>query len=1578
MDIKYNDGNYLISNNLSNISYAVNTNNTNNRLIYSFNIFPFSNMQYINHSIYLSQLSILYKLDIYYSFQFLNYNNNAKVINAIDDYDILDIVLVNNNYKMYSSINYSLTHFLNSTTPKYYLVDKKTKTKYYFNDYANYPYKIEYIDGRIETINLSYSQITSIECNGERIVFNTTSTTLEMTSQKYNNLVLIGKTKLQLLNNNNLRINFNVYDYDSNDEIYVEKYVTSFNINNSSSILTIEDLLKKLVVKFIYSQSKIITIDEGYIVSNTTDIVSTTSISYNNYVTTIQKDNKIIKLFYDNNNMIRYIIDDNKYIKYYTYNNDYLLSYESNYVKNVSLFNNNLLSFDIENYYDEDDQEYEFDIDLSQSQTIPTDLASFIDSNDIFHIEGYGSLYKEIYKYGEENDDTSLLFFYKIISGNFYVEIRYYGESISHTFLVKQINSNINNDFSPFIMGLKPSYLYNKIKISLLINGEIYINTPKINRYHMGNYYFYDNNYNISTISSTNGLTNYTYNSNNNITKKETTENIVTYVRDSRENILTETLDDYEITKTYDAYNRVLTISDTNYTYLYNYQEEIVDGEYKFRINKYKENQDNTTTLIESSLYDNNGRLLYYQNYETDRTDSYSYNGACLIYKRQNQINSNMYYNIYNNISQIEDNYNNSYNFLYTNNKISTVKYRNNNILASITYDNKDRVITKSFNGTYNISYLENPKQNLIYYNNNLKYTINYNNYDLVTSDGYNSIIYDDNDNLEIDFINLYYFYYLKNSLGYKSLNNTIYNYLYTNKIYGYSKLKDDPYYANITYHNDSDINVVNSSNTTILKYDDKFYQLSNNLLSTSNDGEPRFQKQDYKLFYYDSTIDSYATLLYGTKIKYETEIYNEGIIELEFKLENRNLEQLIIRLKSSYRDIKLYRDTNNKLNISTSTNNTYNSNYIISSNAWYKIKIKLITTSLYVYIKGIDDESYTCYTYTIQTYNDDEFYIELGKTDNYYNLMTTFGLIRNLYFSTSIIRENSYINVYKNDEYSKYNELKYLRFKYENKNSIDVVRDVFHNEQTSYVHNHENERLKLIRRKVYNRNNNSLNEIIIFDTYMNNYICYENIVDIDLPGTLLNGIKYYSYTYDSRNRLTKEDIYLDHGTSNYLYGFSYEYDASNNITKYKELDSNNTILKQIQFNYNSSCKYRLDSISVTENNSTTTYNVTYDNTTGLLPISFMGNSFTYEGKRLIGYNNYNYEYNVYGRRIRKYLSDNSIDIKYYYDVNNNLLFEDRGTYKIKYLYDTNNEIYSLVFDRSINTFDINVYFYIKDEHGVIHAISDVDGNIIGRYEYNGYGLITNIIQNNDTLNIMNINPLRYKTYYYDIESEMYYLNNRYYNPMLCRFITPDSYEYIEVTNVDSYNLYTYCYNNPVMYSDPEGNYGILTALFVGALIGAAVGGAFETTKQLFNNGGDWSKLNLGTIVSSVFLGGVLGAVGGIGSSTFGTFLAGASTMSAFKIGGWYTISMGLSFAGGFLGYSIDKGINKDEWKLNEALINGGMAMISGTFSFVVGSFSKVLYFQTSSITEKITNQFFTDVFSQPITWLLDLLIRKL
>lgn len=87
------------------------------------------------------------------------------------------------------------------------------------------------------------------------------------------------------------------------------------------------------------------------------------------------------------------------------------------------------------------------------------------------------------------------------------------------------------------------------------------------------------------------------------------------------------------------------------------------------------------------------------------------------------------------------------------------------------------------------------------------------------------------------------------------------------------------------------------------------------------------------------------------------------------------------------------------------------------------------------------------------------------------------------------------------------------------------------------------------------------------------------------------------------------------------------------------------------------------------------------------------------------------------------------------------------------------------------------------------HAVLDANGNDIS----------------DDLTNIGNLNPFRYRGYFYDTETELYYLQTRYYDPEVGRFIMIDSVEYLDPESINGLNLYAYCGNNPVMFTDPNG-----------------------------------------------------------------------------------------------------------------------------------------------------------------------------
>ena len=92
-----------------------------------------------------------------------------------------------------------------------------------------------------------------------------------------------------------------------------------------------------------------------------------------------------------------------------------------------------------------------------------------------------------------------------------------------------------------------------------------------------------------------------------------------------------------------------------------------------------------------------------------------------------------------------------------------------------------------------------------------------------------------------------------------------------------------------------------------------------------------------------------------------------------------------------------------------------------------------------------------------------------------------------------------------------------------------------------------------------------------------------------------------------------------------------------------------------------------------------------------------------------------------------------------------------------------------------------------------------------------------------DATFIGHISPLRYRGYYYDRETRLYYLQSRYYDFANCRFINADGQ--LSVVDFSAVNLFAYCGNNPVNYIDPSGHVFMLITAAIGAVVGGVIGG---------------------------------------------------------------------------------------------------------------------------------------------------------
>ena len=110
----------------------------------------------------------------------------------------------------------------------------------------------------------------------------------------------------------------------------------------------------------------------------------------------------------------------------------------------------------------------------------------------------------------------------------------------------------------------------------------------------------------------------------------------------------------------------------------------------------------------------------------------------------------------------------------------------------------------------------------------------------------------------------------------------------------------------------------------------------------------------------------------------------------------------------------------------------------------------------------------------------------------------------------------------------------------------------------------------------------------------------------------------------------------------------------------------------------------------------------------------------------------------------------------------------------------------------------------------------DSAGEVKGSYTYNAWGEL--ISSSGD---MADINPLRYRGYYYDEDLDFYYLHTRYYDPVICRFVGPDD-NISTGQGIIGNNMFAYCGNNPVSRSDDNGDFWHLVA---GGIIGGIIGG---------------------------------------------------------------------------------------------------------------------------------------------------------
>ena len=289
------------------------------------------------------------------------------------------------------------------------------------------------------------------------------------------------------------------------------------------------------------------------------------------------------------------------------------------------------------------------------------------------------------------------------------------------------------------------------------------------------------------------------------------------------------------------------------------------------------------------------------------------------------------------------------------------------------------------------------------------------------------------------------------------------------------------------------------------------------------------------------------------------------------------------------------------------------------------------------------------------------------------------------------------------------------------------------------------------------------------------------------------------SYTYDKLNQLTRENNQELNKT------FVYSYDNGGNLTTVKTYDY--TIVEDLTGLEPSTDTYeygdsKWKDLLIEFNDKP----ITYDEIGN--PTEYHDDKvFTWEFRRLErivdGDTLIEYTYNQDGIRRSKKVGNTTTN---YFVSGDRILYETTNNETIYYEYDGTGKVSGLVIGTAR-------YTYVKNGLNDIIGILDSSANLVATYKYDAWGNVS--VNNLTNDNLGDLNPFRYRGYYYDSETGYYYLNSRYYDPEVKRFINADSYVSTG-QGMLGHNMFAYCQSNPVMYVDSTGSRHVMAEIIGG------------------------------------------------------------------------------------------------------------------------------------------------------------------
>lgn len=320
-------------------------------------------------------------------------------------------------------------------------------------------------------------------------------------------------------------------------------------------------------------------------------------------------------------------------------------------------------------------------------------------------------------------------------------------------------------------------------------------------------------------------------------------------------------------------------------------------------------------------------------------------------------------------------------------------------------------------------------------------------------------------------------------------------------------------------------------------------------------------------------------------------------------------------------------------------------------------------------------------------------------------------------------------------------------------------------------------------------------------------------------------GSAYRSYEYDSMSQLVRENNVTNNTTKQWNYNglgniesvkiFSYTTDETPAYTSqtagidYQYSTDSSTgwskLLTKIVYKTHT---HDSDGVRTT---TTQTKTIDYDEIGN--PVSYLGDTLTWFGRQLQTYKTgdttLSFTYGADGLRGTKTVTTGGNTVKSEYVYANGLLaYEKRGNSELFFFYDSYGHLTAIRYYADATKTTYSQFYAITNSMGDVIGFINPDGVTVATYEYDAWGNCT-ITLDSSGVDIANLNPIRYRGYYFDSETGLYYLQSRYYDPEIGRFLNIDDPVVLKESPMvlTDKNLFAYCDNNPVTRTDDDGEF---------------------------------------------------------------------------------------------------------------------------------------------------------------------------